>query len=278
MRGKGGRVNTPRQPQPCLTSLLIERRKDWLQIQCGQAEEKQGGRDGGKEQGNAKRPPQKENTGVKEMHKELKHAVFVKGSWWEQWENRQTSVTSVAEQQCFLSLPLSVSLSPSVPAWTELWYDLGEWVWGVWFGFAALCCRSGFDRAVMSDWTQCATWRLLRWLLPSLQPPALFGLWSWLRTGASPRCTTPTVWEGKGNKQQHGSKADEMVGRGIFTLLLFQHYTAAAWSLLFFIDNECMQPRWKYIGHQACIQNTLDLRVDFNYSQYNLFDHKYRTF
>lgn len=143
------------------------------------------------------------------VRKEQITLCSVNGSWWaqatrrERWESRQTSVSVVAEHQSSVHL--------SLPARTEPWHDCREgfracFLFFVFFFFriaefyvVGVCCRRGFERAVICDWTQCATWRLLCLLLPGLfpspLPPAVFGLWSWLRSRASPRCVAVIEWK-----------------------------------------------------------------------------------
>lgn len=157
---------------------------------------------------------------VKKMHKSCissrlqgtKNIVFVNGWWWDQ---AQGECNEKPGRRWLLVL---LSTNPLCQlGWALVWFRTG---WRLLirilsFNVLGICCWRGFERAVISDWTQCATWRRLRLLLdgllPSLLSLALFGLWSWLSSRASPRCWATAVWGGWACKRQHGSQTDEMV-------------------------------------------------------------------
>lgn len=154
--GMGGKEGEGKhtQTEPCDISALWE---EVIQCLCRRKEDKKKRREWGNKCKTA---------GLKEMHKSCSssclHRTKTTVSEWE----LVSSATRNRQQSSFhLSPPVSVSPSLPLPAWTEL-YDL-------WAGFSGavasdlelcvlgICYWSGFERAVVADWTQCATWRLL---------------------------------------------------------------------------------------------------------------------
>lgn len=103
---------------------------------------------------------------------------------------------------------------------------------------AGRCWRTRFERAVICDWTQCATWSLLRLLLPRLlpspSPPAVFGRWSWLRGWASPRCVAVTEWKVRPINSTMGAKQMKW-WESDFTLFQRCYLDVRMMRLLFFL-------------------------------------------
>lgn len=102
---------------------------------------------------------------------------------------------------------------------------------------AGRCWRTLFERAVICDWTQCATWSLLRLLLPRLlpspSPPAVFGRWSWLRGWASPRCVAVTEWKVRPINSTMGAKQMKW-WESDFTVFQRCYFNVRMMLLLFF--------------------------------------------
>lgn len=124
------------------------------------------------------------------------------------------------------------------------------------------CWRTGFERAVICDWTQCATWSLLCLLLPRLlpspPPPAVFGLWSWLRGWASPRCVAVTEWKVRPIKSTMGAKQMKwwepyfsLFQRCCFNVGMMHAAIAIFFFSLFFLSPMHQeQKQYNSLGHQ----------------------------
>lgn len=215
-----------KQKQLCLTSLLAERRKDWHKA-CATEQSRKRWKEGkgrggeGSETAGGATGEKKDRKWVKKMHKSgisspppgtNNIVCWVNGSWWSQARGESDEEAGRAQPVLLLS-------TNPLPAGTQPWHDCREGFRDLFFFFSfriaefyavGRCWRTGFERAVICDWTQCATWSLLCLLLPRLlpspPPPAVFGLWSWLRGWASPRCVAVTEWKVRPIKSTMGAK------------------------------------------------------------------------
>lgn len=124
---------------------------------------------------------------------EAKNIVFVNGSCWAQPQG-ECNEKPLSTNLLLHSLRVSASAS-----WSRalLWFRGMRY--GFSLGFGALCFRNMLLERI---WTCCYFWlntvcdvETPLWAAPSLLPLVVFWLWFWLRSRASPRCGSLTVWE-----------------------------------------------------------------------------------
>lgn len=183
---------------------------------------------------------------------------MISGTRRERWGGRQGSASAVAEHQSSASRDSALAwLQGRVQGFIYFFsFRIAE------FYAVGRCWRTGFERAVICDWTQCATWSLLCLLLPRLlpspPPPAVFGLWSWLRGWASPRCVAVTEWKVRPIKSTMGAKQMKwwepyfsLFQRCCFNVGMMHTAIAINFFIIFFLSlMHQEQKQYNSLGHQ----------------------------